>query len=73
MISKAEQHFIDQYTRKMTVEWGLQTVVDGHITDTDQRNQGFLIGATEKGWVTKNPPHRLTAKGFEVAVSFLKR
>ena len=29
--------------------------------------------ALSKGWLTKREPHRLTAKGFGVAASFLKR
>jgi len=77
--SKPEEAFIDQYTRKLTVEWAKQTSAWGQInepTKTDLKNP-LLVACFEhakaKGWVGKSKPARLTAKGFGTAAAFLKR
>ena len=72
--SKAEEAFIDQMTRKLLVGWAHHMVMhpEGAVP-----LQGVAIAyqshALTKGWLTKREPHRLTAKGFGVAASFLKR
>ena len=76
--TKSEEAFIDQYTRKMMVEWAKQSIAFGAINEPTPAdiNSGLTIYfdlALAKGWVSKRTPHRLTAKGFQVAASFLKR
>jgi hypothetical protein len=72
--SKGEQNFIDQMTRKLLVGWAHHLVQ--HPEGTVPL-KGIAIAyqshALSKGWLTKREPHRLTAKGFGVAASFLKR
>jgi hypothetical protein len=76
--TKAEENFIDQYTRKLLVEWAKQTIAFGSINEPTKSDEktGMLIyfeHAKSKGWVGKSIPHRLTAKGFASAAAFLKR
>lgn len=72
--SKGEQNFIDQMTRKLLVMWADHMVrhPDGAVP-----LKGVAVAyhnhALKKGWLTKREPHRLTAKGFQTAASFLKR
>lgn len=75
MESKGEQSFIDQYSRKlMAEEWACQTVESGQIRESGQRLEAVCLEhALSKGWLTKREPRRVTAKGFEVAASFLRR
>jgi hypothetical protein len=72
--SKAEESFIDQYTRSLTVEWAdhMARYPDG-IPLWERVAPVYFDHALAKGWITKREPHRLTAKGFQVAASFLKR
>tara|TARA_B100001094_G_scaffold282235_1_gene294213 strand:+ start:4023 stop:4310 length:288 start_codon:yes stop_codon:yes gene_type:complete len=76
--TKAEENFIDQYTRKLLVDWAYTQTV--RPMDEDPLKSMHLHGrpvflehALARGWLTKRTPHRLTAKGFSVATSFLKR
>lgn len=76
--SKGEEAFIDQYTRKMMVEWAKQSIAFGGLNEPTPADikGGMMVyfdHALSKGWLTKRTPHRLTAKGFQVAASFLKR
>ena len=76
--TKAEENFIDQYTRKMMVEWAKQSIAFGSVSEptTADLKSGMMVyfdHALAKGWLTKRTPHKLTAKGFNVATSFLKR
>jgi len=109
--SKAEEAFIEQYTRKLVVDWAEYQVRRGELPDLDkalelqrdpfnQTNEDgdkispegvrarirairdtagelgmqepYLSYAREKGWLSKKS-WKLTAKGFAVATSFLKR
>lgn len=72
--SKAEESFIDQYTRSLTVEWAdhMARYPDG-MPLWERVAPVYFDHALAKGWITKREPHRLTAKGFQVAASFLKR
>lgn len=75
--SKAEENFIDQYTRKLLVEWAYSQVAtplnEEAVRTASLGRPVFFAHALAKGWLTKREPHRLTAKGFGVAASFLKR
>jgi len=83
--SKAEEAFIDQYTRKLMVDWAAHMILysDGSIVKEAVQDDlhpevrydlnPYIDHALAKGWLTKREPHRLTAKGFGVAAAFLKR
>ncbi|MBQ73221.1 MAG: hypothetical protein CMJ67_09995 [Planctomycetaceae bacterium] len=72
--SKGEENFIDQMTRKLLVLWADHQVryPEGGAVPSDTPIP-YQDHALKKGWLTKREPHRLTAKGFQVAASFLKR
>lgn len=78
--------FIDQMTRKLLVQWADHEVVCSEApirvvsSIAGQRRavvysapNVYVEHALSKGWITKRAPHRLTAKGFTAAASFLKR
>jgi len=72
--SKGEEAFIDQKTRSLTVEWADHMVrCPGGVPLWERVAPVYFDHALAKGWITKREPHRLTAKGFQVAASFLKR
>ena len=75
MRTKAEETFIDQYTRSILVKWGNHLVqgYKAHHSQNVIHEQPYLDHALKKGWVTKKEPRRLTAKGWQTAASFLKR
>ena len=72
--TNAEINFIDQHTRKLLVGWADHMVAfpEGSVP-LDGVTSAYVEHALAKGWLTKRAPHRLTAKGFQVAASFLKR
>jgi len=72
--SKGEQNFIEQMSRKLLVGWAHHMVQhpDGVVPLKDVAI-AYQSHALSKGWLTKREPHRLTAKGFQTAASFLKR
>lgn len=72
--SKGEEAFIDQMSRKLLVLWADHMVrhPDG-AAPLDTVAIAYVSHALKKGWLTKRVPHRLTAKGFQTAASFLKR
>lgn len=72
--TKAEEAFIDQNTRKLTVEWAEECIENDHLgTDFDEPSDPYVEYALEKGWLTKSTPRRLSSKGFSTAARFLKR
>jgi len=77
--SKGELAFIDQFTRKLMVEWGRQCLAHGSLNEPTKADLGndltmaCVEHALTKGWLTKREPRKLTARGWSVAVSFLKR
>ena len=82
-MTKAEQLFIDQYTRKLLVDWAHHQVVappDSFEANTLERcghqcalgYQPYIDYAKHKGWLSKDGK-RVLAKGFSVATSALKR
>lgn len=72
--TKSEEAFIDQYTRSLTVGWATHMVQcpEGAVP-LKSVALAYQSHALAKGWLTKREPRRLTAKGFQVAASFLKR
>ena len=76
--TKAEENFIDQYTRKLLVLWAQQTLAFGKINeptraDTARGTDLYFEHVRTRGWVGKKEPARLTSKGFSTAAAFLKR
>lgn len=77
-MTKAEQDFIDEYARKLLVDWAKQTLAFGQINDPTEgdKKKGLMVYfeyAIDKGWVGKSEPRRVTAKGFSTAAAFLRR
>jgi hypothetical protein len=74
MRSKAEESFIDQFTRSLTVGWADHMVrFPGGPSPLKGVDPVYVEHALAKGWLTKRTPYKLTAKGFQVAAAFLKR
>jgi hypothetical protein len=71
--SKGEQNFIDQMSRKLLVMWADHLIRYPEGTIPGDTPMPYMMHALKKGWLTKREPHRLTAKGFQTAASFLKR
>ena len=72
--SKGELAFIEQHTRMMLVDWAFEQVSRGELPEHVRHGRPvFFDFALSKGWLSKREPHRLTATGFGVAASFLKR
>ena len=72
MLNKAQQTFVDQYTRKLLVEWAVLFVQGAEPNLRIDDPNLFVQHALDKGWLKKNGTD-LTAKGYGVASSFLKR
>lgn len=81
-MTKAEEDFIEQYTRVLLVQWCTQTIAAGVISDAADAGthkvrlpvaEICLAHAIEKGWVGKAESKKVLAKGFAVAAAFLKR
>ena len=85
-MTKAEQLFIDQYTRKLLVDWAHHQAVAPEDPSVFEDRialercghqcalgyQPYIDYAKHKGWVSKDGK-RVLAKGFSVATSALKR
>lgn len=76
--SPSEAKFIDQYTRKLMVDWALVCVGQGSLpedvfSEEKALTNPYVAHAFKKGWVTKRLPRKLTSSGFDVAAAFLKR
>ena len=80
-MSEAEQNFIDQYTRSLTVGWAKFQVATGDNLplpgSTDalsiELQSPYLDHAISRGWISKKSPPKLLATGFTTAAGFLKR
>lgn len=100
-LTKAEEEFVEQHARSLSVRWADWCIRHGSLPDVDSLTQQEIeawvkdstspmhptlkaikeLGihkiywdfALEQGWLTKKTPRTLTAKGFSVAVNFLKR
>ena len=80
-MTKAEQTFIDQYTRKLLIDWAHHQVVSPENPirletcgpqECAYGHQAYINYAMGKGWVSKDGT-RVLAKGFTVATSAVKR
>jgi len=74
----AEKAFIDQYTRRLMVDWAFVCVGSGELpadqfSDEKAEHNPYVAHALAKGWITKRLPRRLTTTGWSTAASFLKR
>jgi len=70
---KSQLAFIDQFTRRLTVRWADHEIHTGSPPVLEDYSDEYVEFALSKGWLTKREPRRLTAKGWQVATSFLKR
>lgn len=76
--SRQELNFIDQYTRKLCVEWALVSVEHGGLPEAEFSDEAieacpYKKHAAIKGWLTKKAPRRLSAGGWARAVAWLKK
>ena len=80
-MTKAQQTFIDQYTRRLLIDWAHHQVSAGFNLEAleacgpQQCGHGYDVYieyAKHKGWVSKDGK-RVLAKGFSVAASAVKR
>ena len=76
--NQGETAFIDQYTRKLTVDWALCALAhDGDFAwgVSDERwvqEEKYRNFAQLKGWINLRKK-TVTGKGFKIATSFLRR
>ena len=70
-LSKSERAFLDQWVRKVLVDWCAHQVKFGGLPSEGVSEQDRDY-ARAKGWLTKDG-ERVTAKGCTTATSFLKR
>ncbi len=70
-MTKGEQMFVDQMTRKLLVQWCCDTISSGTLTDYDL-DSVFHQHAQAKGWLSKDGS-KVTSSGFTTAAGFLKR
>lgn len=74
-MSKAQEAFIDQYTRKLMVKWAVVAVQGGDLGFRNlapEKQRLFLEHALKRSWLRQDLTD-LTAKGYGIATSFLKR
>lgn len=69
--TKAENDFLDQYSRKVLVKLADLQVRNGEWSVLPEEFLYIEYGR-EKGWISKKDD-KLTSRGFAVATSFLKR
>ena len=80
-MTKAEQTFIDQYTRKLLIDWAHHQLSAPETpfrletcgpSECAYGHQIYINYAMSKGWVSKDGT-RVLAKGFTVATAAVKR
>ena len=73
-MTKAEEGFLEQMTRSLLPVWGDYLIKnpEGSLEQKPEEAPYWNL-ASERGWITKKEPYRLTAKGFDTASAFLKR
>lgn len=72
-MTKAEEAFIDQMTRKMLVDWCESQVIRGMPQlPTMPETNPFVQYAVKKGWVASSLL-KVLSSGFTTAASFLRR
>jgi len=78
-MTKGEEEFIDQMTRKKMVDWCELAVLngDGIFTEGDCLGDSFVRHALAKKWVAlvskANGEFKILSAGWETAARFLKR
>lgn len=78
--TKGQENFIEQYTRKLLVEWSriwVQSIYEG-VTPrvlVETKNAAFADLAAKKGWVNYEDGWIYLVKGvgFDRATAFLRR
>jgi len=73
MMTEAEKDFMDEYARSLLVRWADRTLRTGNVGDVGEEDEPYFSYAIDKGWLGKAAPRKVTAKGFSVAASFLRR
>lgn len=81
-MTKGEEDFIEEYARKLLIEWCVQTIATGSIGDSGYAG-GYRVPepistlcitlAQQKGWIGKTDSPKVLAKGFATAAAFLRR
>jgi len=82
-MSKAAETFIDQFTRKLLVDWAHHQITGGEIGSPPPLEvcgprqcaygyKPYIEHAISKGWLSKDG-QRVLARGFSVATSAIKR
>ena len=71
--NKSSEDFLAEYTRVKLVEWCAAEILGDGPFDLSQTHPKLVQVALEIGWITKRTPHAITAKGYSVAASFLRR
>lgn len=76
--SRGELNFIDQFTRKLVVDWasvcvGVGELPEKQFSEESAATNPYVAHALAKGWITKKFPRKLTASGWDTAAAFLKR
>ena len=71
-MTKAEHTFIEQFTKKLLIDWAHHQVTSPEIPEQLNGHHVYVDFAVYKGWVSKDRK-RVLAKGFTAAVSALKR
>ena len=71
-MTKAEEGFVDQMTRKMLVDWCLLYLEHGVLPSDLMPENVFVAYAIEKGWVN-TPLTKVLSTGFNTAAAFLRR
>lgn len=69
-MSKAEQDFVNEYTRRLLVQWCAYYLEHGEIPVVG--DNVFVDHAQNKGWISKKGD-KILAAGFKTAASYLRR
>jgi hypothetical protein len=72
-MTKSEEAFVDQMTRKMLVGWCQYYIETGMLpSDLDPNKSVFVKHAIDKGWLASSLL-KVLSKGFDTAAAFLRR
>lgn len=78
-MTKGEEEFIDQMTRKMMVDWCLDAVGLANFSSGVGDDDPFIQHALKKKWISgvshtsDTHTYRILSGGWETAARFLKR
>ena len=71
-MTKSEEIFVDQMTRKLLVDWCTEYITRGALPSDVHINNVFVAHAIEKGWISISLL-KILSKGWTTAASFLRR